>query len=204
MPYRCLARKPAHQPRCHVAPPPGAASSAAELREAVDSGDDLAIPGPVSGSPFRSSRPILKAPPARSACSRRSSSPFLLFPCRRASGSTGSAPEDPIVGDLGRAAMLVSIPIAAAAGVLTIWQLYLVGFVNGVMTVFFDVADQSYLPTILERDELADGNAKLQISQSAATILGQPMGGGIVALLTAPMAVLIDAISYLGSAALIV
>ena len=100
--------------------------------------------------------------------------------------------------------MLVSIPIAAAAGVLTIWQLYLVGFVNGVMTVFFDVADQSYLPTILERDELADGNAKLQISQSAATILGQPMGGGIVALLTAPMAVLIDAISYLGSAALIV
>ena len=109
-----------------------------------------------------------------------------------------------IVGDLGRAAMLVSIPIAAAAGVLTIWQLYLVGFVNGVMTVFFDVADQSYLPTILERDELADGNAKLQISQSAATILGQPMGGGIVALVTAPMAVLIDAISYLGSAALIV
>ena len=48
------------------------------------------------------------------------------------------------------------------------------------MTVFFDVADQSYLPTILERDELVDGNAKLQISQSAATILGQPMGGGIV------------------------
>jgi len=109
-----------------------------------------------------------------------------------------------VIGDLGRAAMLVSIPIAAAAGVLTIWQLYLVGFVNGVMTVFFDVADQSYLPTVLERDELADGNAKLQISQSAATLLGQPVGGGIVALLTAPVAVFIDAISYLGSAALIV
>jgi MFS family permease len=108
-----------------------------------------------------------------------------------------------VIGDLGRAVMLVSIPIAAAAGVLTIWQLYLVGFVNGVMTVFFDVADQSYLPTVLERDELADGNAKLQISQSAATILGQPLGGGIVALLTAPVAVFVDAISYLGSAALI-
>src|SRR4029078_11168508 len=94
-----------------------------------------------------------------------------------------------VIGDLGRAVMLVSIPIASAAGVLTIWQLYLVGFVNGVMNVFFDVADESYLPTILERDELADGNAKLQISQSAATILGQPFGGGLGAVLAAPMGV---------------
>jgi MFS family permease len=108
-----------------------------------------------------------------------------------------------VIGDLGRAVMLVTIPIAAAAGVLTIWQLYVVGFVNGLMTVFFDVADQSYLPSVLERDELADGNAKLQLSQSAAQILGQPFGGGIVALLTAPVAVLVDAVSYLGSAALI-
>ena len=71
------------------------------------------------------------------------------------------------------------------------------------MTVFFDVADQSYLPTILERDELVEGNSKLQVSQSSAQILGQPIGGGIVALLTAPIAVLIDAMSYVGSAALI-
>jgi MFS family permease len=108
-----------------------------------------------------------------------------------------------VIGDLGRAVMLVSIPIAYALGALTIWQLYVVGFVNGLMTVFFDVADQSYLPTILERDELVEGNAKLQISQSSAQILGQPFGGGIVAVLTAPVAVLIDAVSYLGSAALI-
>jgi MFS family permease len=108
-----------------------------------------------------------------------------------------------VIGDLGRAVMLVSIPIAYALGALTIWQLYVVGFVNGLMTVFFDVADQSYLPTILERDELVEGNAKLQISQSSAQILGQPFGGGIVAVLTAPVAVLIDAASYLGSAALI-
>ena len=108
-----------------------------------------------------------------------------------------------VIGDLGRAVMLVSIPIAAALGVLTIWQLYVVGFVNGAMTVFFDVADQSFLPTILERDELVEGNAKLQISQSSAQILGQPVGGGLVALLTAPIAVLIDALSYVGSAVLI-
>jgi MFS family permease len=108
-----------------------------------------------------------------------------------------------VIGDLGRALMLISIPIAFALGSLTIWQLYLVGFVNGAMTVFFDVADQSFLPTILQRDELVEGNAKLQISQSSAQILGQPVGGGLVALLTAPVAVLIDAASYVGSAALI-
>jgi MFS family permease len=108
-----------------------------------------------------------------------------------------------VLGDLGRAVMLASIPIAWALGVLTIWQLYVVGFVNGLMTVFFDVADQSYLPTILERDDLVEGNSKLQVSQSSAQILGQPFGGGIVAVLTAPVAILVDAVSYLGSAALI-
>ena len=108
-----------------------------------------------------------------------------------------------VIGDLGRALFLVSIPIAYAFNGLTIWQLYVVGFVNGVMTVFFDVADQSFLPTILERDELVEGNSKLQISQSSAQILGQPVGGGLVALLTAPVAVLIDAASYVGSALLI-
>ncbi len=108
-----------------------------------------------------------------------------------------------VMGDLGRALMLVTIPIAYPLGLLTIWQLYVVGFVNGVMTVFFDVADQSYLPTILERDELVEGNSKLQVSQSSAQILGQPFGGGIIALLSAPTAILIDAASYIGSAGLI-
>src|SRR3954471_17169041 len=108
-----------------------------------------------------------------------------------------------VIGDLGRALMLASIPIASVLGVLTIWQLYVVGFVNGLMTVFFDVADQSYLPTILDREELIEGNSKLQVSQSSAQILGQPLGGGIVAILHAPVAVLVDAVSYLGSAALI-
>ncbi|HET9614914.1 MAG TPA: MFS transporter [Candidatus Limnocylindrales bacterium] len=108
-----------------------------------------------------------------------------------------------VFGDLGRAVMLSTIPIAYALGSLTIWQLYVVGFVNGVMTVFFDVADQSYLPTILERDELVEGNSKLQLSTSAAQILGQPVGGGAVALLSAPIAITIDAASYLVSATLI-
>jgi MFS family permease len=108
-----------------------------------------------------------------------------------------------ITGDLGRAVMLATIPIAYAAGVLTIWQLYIVGFANGILTVFFDVADQSYLPTVVDRDGLVEGNAKLQISSSSAQILGQPAGGGIVAVLSAPLAVIVDAVSFVGSALLI-
>jgi MFS family permease len=108
-----------------------------------------------------------------------------------------------VFGDLGRAVMLATIPIAFALDALTIWQLYVVGFVNGVMTVFFDVADQSYLPTILEREDLVEGNSKLQLSQSSAQILGQPIGGAAVAILQAPVAIIIDAISYVGSALLI-
>jgi MFS family permease len=108
-----------------------------------------------------------------------------------------------VAADIGRAIMLASIPIAYALGALTIWQLYLVGFVNGIFTVFFDVADQSYLPTVLERDELVDGNSKLQVSASAAQILGQPFGGGVIALFTAPIAIAVDAISFVASAILI-
>ncbi len=108
-----------------------------------------------------------------------------------------------ISGDLGRAIALATIPIAYAAGFLTIWQLYLVGFVAGILTVFFDVADQSYLPSLLEADRLIEGNSKLQVSASAAQIGGQGVGGAIIGLVTAPFAVLADALSFLVSAILI-
>ena len=108
-----------------------------------------------------------------------------------------------IAGDLGRAAVLLTIPIAYSLGVLTIWQLYAVGFTAGVLTVFFDVADQSYLPVLLEADDLVDGNAKLQISASAAQIVGPGFGGGLIGLVAAPFAVVVDAVSFLASGALI-
>jgi MFS family permease len=108
-----------------------------------------------------------------------------------------------IAGDLGRAIALFTIPIAYAAGVLTVWQLYAVAFATGILTVFFDVADQSYLPSLLDADQLVDGNAKLQISQSAAQITGQGLGGALIGLITAPFAVVADALSFLASAALI-
>ncbi|MGH2466099.1 MAG: MFS transporter, partial [Candidatus Limnocylindrales bacterium] len=77
-----------------------------------------------------------------------------------------------ITGDVGRAICLISIPIAYELGVLTIAQLYIVGFAMGVLTVFFDVSYQSYLPSLVDREQLVEGNAKLQASQSAAQILG--------------------------------
>ena len=106
-----------------------------------------------------------------------------------------------IVGDLGRAVLLASIPVAYVVGVLSILQLYVVGFMVGVLTVFFDVAYQSYLPALVERERLVDGNAKLEISRSAAAVAGPPVGGALVGILTAPIAIFLDALSFLASAA---
>ena len=105
-----------------------------------------------------------------------------------------------VVADFGRALSLGSIPVAAAIGHLTLTQLYVAGFVTGTLTVFFDVSYQSYLPSIVERSQLVDGNAKLEITRSGAQILGPGVGGLLVHAITAPYAMLADAISYLWSA----
>ncbi|HWL33258.1 MAG TPA: MFS transporter [Gaiellaceae bacterium] len=108
-----------------------------------------------------------------------------------------------ILGDVGRAVALVTVPIAHWLGVLTIWQLYAVGFVAGVCTVFFDVAYQSYLPSLVRRDQIVEGNAKLETSRSAASVAGPGFAGLLVSLLTAPVAILADAVSFLVSACLL-
>src|SRR3954462_13979525 len=102
-----------------------------------------------------------------------------------------------IAGDLGRAIAIASIPVAFYFDALTIWQLYIVGFVNGCLTVFFDVAYQSYLPSVVERDQLVDGNAKLETTRSAAQILGPGLAGILIGVFRAPFAMLLDAVSYL-------
>jgi MFS family permease len=105
-----------------------------------------------------------------------------------------------IVADVARGAALLSIPIAYWLDALTLGQLYVVGFATGVLTVFFDVAYQSYLPSLVERRQLSDGNSKLEISRSAAGLIGPGLAGVLVALVTAPVAILGDAISFLASA----
>ena len=105
-----------------------------------------------------------------------------------------------IIAELGRALLLATIPAAAAMGVLTMAQLYLVAFVVGALTVFFDLGITSYLPSLVPRAQLLEGNAKLQMTGQVAAIAGRSGGGALIQVLTAPIAILIDAASYLVSA----
>jgi MFS family permease len=108
-----------------------------------------------------------------------------------------------ILADAGRALALGSVPLVAALSHVTIAQLYIVGFVTGTLTVFFDVAYQSYLPSLVSRDELVDGNAKLELSRSGAQIAGPGIAGLLVGAITAPYAVAVDAVSFVWSALLL-
>ena len=102
--------------------------------------------------------------------------------------------------DVGRALLLASIPVAYWLDALTIWQMYVVGFGVGILTVFFDVSYQSYLPSLVERQQLVEGNSKLEISRSAAQLAGPGLAGLLVEAVKAPGAVLVDAVSFALSA----
>jgi MFS family permease len=105
-----------------------------------------------------------------------------------------------ITGDLVRAGVFVSVPLAWWAGWLTLGQLYAVALVGGIATVFFDVGYQSYLPEIVEGPQVVEGNAKLQASQSVAQVAGPAVGGLLLRVLSAPVLLAVDAVSYLLSA----
>jgi MFS family permease len=105
-----------------------------------------------------------------------------------------------IAGDLGRALLLGSVPLAWWTGHLTMAQLFVVALLTGVCTVFFDVSYQSYLPHLVGRDNLVEGNAKLEVVRATNQIGGPTVAGLLIQWLTAPFAVAVDAVSYLGSA----
>lgn len=105
-----------------------------------------------------------------------------------------------IAADLARAAVLGSIPLAAALGLLTMPYLYAVAFLSGALGVCFNAAYGAYLPTLVPRAALVEGNSKLTMTRSVAQIAGPGLAGALVQLLTAPVALLLDAASYLGSA----
>ena len=102
--------------------------------------------------------------------------------------------------DIARATLIATIPIAHVAGVLTIWQMYVVALASSILTVFFDVSYQSYLPVLVPRDQLVEGNAKLTSSAEVARVGGPGAAGALVAAVGAPYAVLVDAVSFLLSA----
>ena len=102
-----------------------------------------------------------------------------------------------IVCDLLRMVALGSVPVAYVAGLLTIEQLYVVALLVGVGTVFFDVAYQSYLPAIISRSDLVEGNSKLQVTGSVAQMVGPALAGFLIQIVGAARAVTVDATSFL-------
>lgn len=108
-----------------------------------------------------------------------------------------------IVADLGRAAALLSIPVAYAVDALSLGQLFVVGFAVGTLGVLFDLSYLSYLPSLVGREQVASGNARLEATRAAAQAAGPGLGGALVGIFGAPIAILADAISYAVSGGLL-
>lgn len=105
-----------------------------------------------------------------------------------------------IAADLGRAALLASIPVCAAIGLLTVWQLYAVAFGTGTLSVLFTVCDPALFVALVPSDRYVEGNSLVYGSRALSFVGGPSIGGVLVDLLSAPFAVLADALSFLGSA----
>jgi hypothetical protein len=106
-----------------------------------------------------------------------------------------------IVGaDLLAAAALTTVPILAATGLLRMWQLYLVVLVTGACELFSAIAAQSFAPVLVPRRELLAANSAFALSNSVVATSGNALGGVLVQLLTAPVAIAVDAVSFLLSA----
>jgi MFS family permease len=131
--------------------------------------------------------------------------PFLLFTLP-AGAWVDRLPKQRVmvVADLGRMAVLGAIPAAALLHGLALWQLYVVGFLAGTLTVFFDISYQAVVPELVSRERLQEGNSRLEVSRSAAQVIGPGLAGVLVGVVTAPIAILVDAVSYLASAAFLV
>jgi Na+/melibiose symporter-like transporter len=108
-----------------------------------------------------------------------------------------------IASDVMRSAVLVSIPVVALFGVLTLAQIYIVSFVASALTVLFNVAQVSILPALVSRQDLIGANSKTSATRSVSEIGAFGIGGWLVQLFSGPGAILIDALSFLASAVLL-
>lgn len=104
-----------------------------------------------------------------------------------------------VVCDLGRAMLIASIPVAAAFGQLTIAQLFVVAALAGTLTVPFTVAHMAVVPALVDTDRLTAANGRLSSTVTAVDLGGRSAGGVLVQLLTAPIALAVDALSFLAS-----
>ncbi|HET7182307.1 MAG TPA: MFS transporter [Candidatus Limnocylindrales bacterium] len=108
-----------------------------------------------------------------------------------------------IGADLGRALLLGSIPVAFAVHALGMTQLIVVAFLAAMLSTVFDVADRSYLPSVVARRHLVRANSALTASASVAEFSSFGIGGFLINILTAPIAIAFDAISFVVSALLL-
>jgi MFS family permease len=108
-----------------------------------------------------------------------------------------------VTADLVRAVAVFSLPLAAWTGVLTMAQLYAVAAVVGIGTALFQIADNAYLPTLLGEELLVAGNSTIEATEAVAEIAGPSVAGALIQALTAPIAVVIDAVAYVASAVLL-
>ena len=102
-----------------------------------------------------------------------------------------------LIADLARAIVLASVPIMFFAGVLTIWQLMVVGAIVGVASVFFDVAYQSYLPVLVDLKQLGEGNSKLETTGQLARVTGPALAGALLAIVRPAVLIGLDAVTFL-------
>ncbi|MEU9853368.1 MFS transporter [Streptomyces sp. NPDC047974] len=105
-----------------------------------------------------------------------------------------------IATDLGRAALLLTLPVAYALDLLTLGQLYLVAFGVGALSVLFEVCNSTLFASLVPTDRYVQANSLVNGSRSMAWLAGPSIGGVLVQVLTAPVALLADALTYLASA----
>lgn len=108
-----------------------------------------------------------------------------------------------ITADIARAALLLTVPLASVLGILRIEILYAVAFAVGALSLLFDVAHLAFLTSLVRREDLVDGNSKLEVTAATAQVVGPGLGGAIIGFLGAPFAVVLDALSFLVSGWLI-
>ena len=108
-----------------------------------------------------------------------------------------------IISNVGRAILLATIPVAAIRHLLTISFLIATAFLLGTLRVFFDIAYQSYLPALVDRDQLVDANSRLEASRAVSSVAGPSVAGFVIQIITAPLAIAVDAISFVFSTSFI-
>ena len=105
-----------------------------------------------------------------------------------------------IVADYGRAILICTVPAAAVFQLLHIWHLYVVALAVGILNMLFSVASRSMLPSLIGREDLVEANSKLEVGRSASLVAGPGIAGVLIRALSAPIALIVDAVTFIVSA----